>query len=55
MLNGLPRILAILLRGRVIVLFGNLIVDVLGMALVLLCLVGLLPSRRPSRRYISDF
>jgi hypothetical protein len=25
------------------------------MALVVLCLIGLVPSRRPSRRYISDF
>jgi hypothetical protein len=56
MLNGLPRILAIRVHGSIVVfVFDNLIVDILGMALVMLCLIGLLPSRRPSRRYISDF
>jgi hypothetical protein len=35
--------------------FDNLIFDLLGMALAVLCLAGLLaPSRRPSRRAISD-
>jgi hypothetical protein len=56
MINGLPRILAIRVRGRdTVFIFDNLIVDILGMALVVLCLIGLVPSRRPSRRYISDF
>jgi hypothetical protein len=43
-----------LLGGRDIV-FDNLFVDILGMAIVLLCLMGLMPSRRPSRRTVSDF
>jgi hypothetical protein len=34
--------------------FDNLIVDLLGMALVVFCLIGLLPSRRPAR-HIRDF
>jgi hypothetical protein len=35
--------------------FDNLILDVLGLALVALCLIGLVPSRRPSGRAIRDF
>jgi hypothetical protein len=35
--------------------FDNLFVDILGMAIVVLCLMGLVPSRRPSRRTVSDF
>jgi hypothetical protein len=56
MLNRLPRILAIRVHGGdTVFVFDNLIVDILGMALVVLCLIGLVPSRRPSRRYIGDF
>jgi hypothetical protein len=41
--------------GRVFV-FDNLIFDILGMALVALCLaVTLVPSRRPQGRCIRDF
>jgi hypothetical protein len=53
MINGLPRILAVR-RGWGFVVFDNLIVDVFAMAMVLLCLVGLVPTRRPSRRYLGD-
>jgi hypothetical protein len=36
--------------------FDNLVFDLLGMALVALCLAGLAaPSRRPRRRAVSDF
>jgi hypothetical protein len=34
--------------------FDNLIVDIFGMVMVAICLVGLVPSRRPSGRYASD-
>jgi hypothetical protein len=41
--------------GRIIV-FDNLIFDILGMTLVALCLaVALVPSRRPPDRCIRDF
>jgi hypothetical protein len=42
-------------QGSIIV-FENLIFDLLGMALVALCLTGLVaPARRSPRRAISDF
>jgi hypothetical protein len=39
-----------------VVVFENLIFDLSGIALVALCVAGLMaPSRRPRRRAISDF
>jgi hypothetical protein len=39
-----------------IIVFDNLIFDLLGMALVALCLAGMVaPSRRPRSRAVSDF
>jgi hypothetical protein len=53
--QSLPRHFIDQVSGSAIV-FDNLIFDLLGMALVALCLAGLLaPSRRPPRRAISDF
>jgi hypothetical protein len=55
MLNFISRILLIGVFGGKATVFDNLIFDLLGMALAALCLAGLLaPSRRPSRRAISD-
>jgi len=38
----------------VCVVFDNLIVDIFGMVMIGFCLMGLVPSRRSSRRYVSD-
>jgi hypothetical protein len=40
--------------GREIV-SDNLILDLLGLALVALCLIGLVPARRPPGRCVGDF
>jgi hypothetical protein len=50
----LRRILSITILGEIAIVFDNLIVDIFGMVIIATCLIGLVPSRRPSRRYASD-